>query len=514
MEENNYKRERKQDVKGELKALDLKLPSSLNTEQAVLGAVLLDREAYSIVESMLHRDMFAFEAHRLIWDAIVALANRRFPIDLLTVTEELKKVKNSSGADYLDMVGGPYYLVELTNKVASYANLEFHARILVQIWIRSRLMQNLYRNIRLAESDEMDCFDLLSKVQVELGQMTDFVTKVGGGGKRIPDLLKEIKSFIHNPELMQKSYVYTGISDLDYILSGFAGGELTIIAGRPGSGKTTLAIDIMVRMALSGIPSAFFSYEMPTSELLLKIMGNMTEINSKKFRHPETIQDYELLQIDAAVSKIEGLPFNIVDEVSGLDATRIRTKIASLKNRFGVRIVFIDYLQLIPMMKGTERISTADAIGKTTKALKEMAKEFNITIVVMSQLTRECESNKYARPILKNLRDSGHIESDADRVLFVWRPEYHNYQTIDYLGKEMDTWGKACIIQEKFRGGSPGETWLRCKLEFSKFENLTQSYLEPIERPEDFDWNDSKIQAKQTIEIGGTDNRLSDDLPF
>lgn len=497
----------KNDIKEEMRSLNLVLPSSIKLETAVLGAILVDRDAFYIVENILHRDMFSVEKHRLIWSACVKLNIDKIPIDTITLSEKLKTLGS------LDTVGGPYYLIELTNVVASSANLEYHARIIVELWIRSRLMQNFYRNLEIAQSGQMDCFDLLSKVQNELGQMTDFVTKVGKG-KRTSDILNDIKKVIRNPELVQHSYLYSGISGLDNLTSGLSAGELIIFAGRPGSGKTTLAIDMMVRMTTRfNTPSCFLSYEMTCEELLKKVIGNIAEIDSKKIRHPQLLEEYEIVQIEAASDKIEQLPMYIHEGI-GLDATQIRSILTAMKSRFGIKIVFIDYLQLMPYMKGTERLSTADALGHTTRALKGIAKELGIVIVLMSQLTRDVESNKYARPIMKNLRDSGHIESDADRIIFVWRPYYHKHYQIDYEGKEMDTYGKACIIQEKFRGGSTGEVWLRAKLEFSKFEDLEGGYLEPIEKPDDFDWNNSKYQSKQTIEIGNSDNRISPDVPF
>jgi replicative DNA helicase len=232
---------------------------------------------------------------------------------------------------------------------------------------------------------------------------------------------------------------------------------------------------------------------MPTSELMLKFVSNLGEVNTEAFNRG--LNEFEKTCAFAAGHKLKRLPLYLEDG-GGMDAIALRSRIVTMVQQFGIKVVFVDYLQLMPYVQGQERKSTLDALGETARLLKSIAKETGVCIVAMSQLSKETEKNRLAKPQLANLRDSGKLEDNADRVLFVWRPIYHGFDTVDYKGGEINTVGKACIIQAKFRHGNIGEAWTKAELQYSKFSTLENAF----ERIEDPFWEE--ISSTQSPNAG------------
>lgn len=472
------------------------LPYNTAIEQVILGAILMDSEAIHLAYPLLFEDAFAYHPHALIYKAIKDLYNDQQPIDILTVTEALKLNGN------LDKAGGPYYLVEVTNRVGSSANLESHIRILLQKWTRRKLVHLCVSASQDASDESVDALQLLGTLQTQLIQVSEFLTV--GSGERLPEIVDGILDRVLSGEQLV-DFISIGIAPLKKMMMGFIPGELCILAGRPGSGKTTFAISLLCKLLNSMIPCAFVTYEMSSRQLVLKCLSNQAEINGEKLQQGK-LEEYDRKLLGPISDKFRQAPLKLVEGKS-MDATALRSKFITWKAQHGIKVIFIDYLQLIPNITSVKGKSTHDQLGETVRIIKMAAEEAGVAVVMLCQLSKETERNKWAKPNLSNLRDSGKIEDNADRVLFVWRPEYHGYDFVDYKGKEIDTRGKACILQAKFRHGKVGSCWLRTRLDISKFEALPGDIYESIS--EDLDFEEVETYTFKKDRSG-----FSDDVPF
>jgi len=438
-------------------------PQAREVESAVLGALMIDKDAYAVVCEMLVPESFYEPRHQKVYRAIMELSLHESPVDVWTVTEQLAKQGD------LEDIGGPAYITELSSRVASSANIEYHARIIAQKSLARQLIQ-FSSNIQTKAFDEtIDIDDLMQEAEgslFELGQrnMKKDYTQIDPVIKNAIDVIQKAAA---NKDGL--TGVPTGYHKLDDITSGWQPSDLVIIAGRPAMGKTSFALSMAKNIAADyQVPMAFFSLEMSNVQLVNRLISNCCEIQGSKILNGQLLPD-EWERLDKRVNNLLGAPLYI-DDTPGLSVFELRTKARRLVREHGVKIIMIDYLQLMNA-NGMRFSSRQEEVSVISRSLKGLAKELDIPILALSQLNRGVESREGLegkRPQLSDLRESGAIEQDADMVLFVHRPEYyHIYQ--DDNGRDLH--GMAQIIIAKHRKGATGDVLLTFRGEFTRFEN-------------------------------------------
>ena len=441
-------------------------PQALDLEEAVLGAMMLENDRLAEVIEVLKPEVFYKESHQIIFSAIQRLFGQNEPVDILTVTEELRK----SGE--LDIAGGPYFITMLTNRIASTANIEFHSRIILQKFIQRELIRVSSGIIKDAYEDTTDVFDLLDKAENGLFSISE-----GSIGKSYMDMqsiiteaIKEIAAG-RNQEGKLRG-VGSGFTELDRITSGWQKSDLIIIASRPGMGKTAFALTMARNAAIDfKKPVAVFSLEMSSIQLVTRLMSSETEIPQEKLRKG-TMEDHEWAQLNARISSLIEAPLYI-DDTAALSIFDLRAKCRRLKAHHDIQMVIVDYLQLMQGSQDT-RGNREQEISSISRALKTLAKELNIPVIALSQLSRASEKReKAAKPILSDLRESGSIEQDADMVMFIYRPEYYK---IDVDENGDSTSGVADIIIAKNRNGPLKDVRIRFVSKYAKFVDAEMEY--------------------------------------
>ncbi len=438
-------------------------PQALPLEEAVLGAIMLDKDALAIVLDILQSSSYYSESHQLIYKAMLRLFEKSQPVDLLTVTEELKK----SGD--IDKIGGPYYLVELTNRVASSANIEYHARIIAQKHIQRELIRSSTSIIKDAYEDTTDVFELLDKAEQELFAITQ--QNLNRGFESMGTLTSRLEKQLE--ELAQKTDgltgVPTGFTDLDRLTSGWQPSDLIIMAARPGMGKTSLTLAIARNAALDfGKPVALFSLEMSNLQLVQRLVSLEAEIEGSKMRTGQ-LEDYEWQQLQSAIEKMSDAPIYI-DDTPGLNIFELRAKCRRLKMQHDIQMIIIDYLQLMSGGGENSKGNREQEISSISRALKGLAKELEVPVIALSQLSRAVETRGGTkRPQLSDLRESGAIEQDADIVSFIYRPEYYSILE-DEEGQSLK--GIAELIIAKHRNGALKTVKMKFTDKYAKFSDL------------------------------------------
>ena len=438
-------------------------PQALEVERAVLGALMNDRDAYAVVCEILSPESFYEQRNQLIYSAIRDLSLAEKPVDVLTVTDELER------QGCIDKVGGAIYIADLSNKVASSANIEYHARIIAHKFLARQLISFASEIETKAFDGSMDIDDLMQEAEGSLFELSR---------RNMKKDYTQIDPVISNAvEVIQKAAankdgltgVPTGYHKLDNITSGWQASDLVIIAGRPAMGKTSFALSMAKNIAADyKVPMAFFSLEMSNVQLVNRLISNCCEIQGSKILNGQLKPD-EWERLDKRLNNLIGSPL-YVDDTPGLSVFELRTKARRLVRDHGVKIIMIDYLQLMNA-NGMRFSSRQEEVSTISRSLKQIAKELDIPILALSQLNRGVESREGLegkRPQLSDLRESGAIEQDADMVLFVHRPEYyHIYQ--DENGRDLH--GMAQIIIAKHRKGATGDVLLNFRGEFTRFEN-------------------------------------------
>ena len=432
-------------------------------EEAVLGALMLDNEALSDTIDILKPEYFYKIEHQKIFDSIIVLFNESKPVDILTIIEQLKK----SGE--LENIGGAFYITQLTNNVASSANTEYHARIIVEKFIQRSLIQISSSIIKDSFDETIDVFDLLSNAEQELFSVTE-----GSLRKSYSKMSELISSAINNIEELKNkedglSGVPSGFSRLDRATSGWQKSDLVIIAARPGMGKTALALTMCRNIAINHkTPIGIFSLEMSTDQLVNRLISSESEIPSNKLRKGN-LEEYEFVQLHEKIKDLAEAPIYI-DDTPGLSVFELRAKARRLVKNHGVKIIIVDYLQL--MTAGGNKIGNREQeISTISRSLKGIAKELKIPVIALSQVNRGVESRTSTskRPILADLRESGAIEQDADIVTFIYRPEY--YKIYEWENSD-DSRGQAEIIIAKHRNGPLDNIRLKFINTLAKFSDL------------------------------------------
>lgn len=439
-----------------------------------MGALMLDREALPLVMDILRSESFYTEPHQLIYQAIIRLFERSNPVDLLTVTEELKK-----GGE-LDKVGGGYYLVELTHRVASAANIEYHARIIAQKHIQRELIRVSTTTIKDAYEDTTDVFTLLDEAEKGLFSITqnNLSRSYESMGTLSSRVLKQIEELSEKPDGL--TGVPSGFTDLDRLTSGWQPSDLVIIAARPGMGKTSLVLAVCLNAARDfnkGV--ALFSLEMASTQLVQRLISMESEIAGSKMRNGK-LEDYEWQQLQTTVERLNAVPI-FIDDTPAINIFELRAKCRRLKQQHDIQLIIIDYLQLMTGGSDGKNGNREQEIASISRALKSLAKEIRVPVIALSQLSRAVEMRGGSkRPQLSDLRESGSIEQDADMVAFIYRPEY--YQILqDESGQSLK--GVAEFIIAKHRHGALETIKLKFTDTFAKFSNLDDPTFAGLDGP-------------------------------
>ncbi|MEL6926060.1 MAG: replicative DNA helicase, partial [Bacteroidota bacterium] len=382
-------------------------PQARNLEEVVLGAIMLDKDALATVMDVISADSFYVDGHQLIYKAMLRLFEKSQPIDLLTVAEELRK----SGD--LEKVGGHYYIVKLTEKIGSAANIEHHARIISQRHIRRELIRVSTKIIKDSYEDTTDVFQLLDDAETGLFNITqqNLSRSIESMGTLAGKALKQLEELAEKEEGL--TGVPTGFTDLDRLTSGWQPSDMIIVAARPGMGKTSMVLALARNAALDfGKGVAMFSLEMSNLQLVQRIISMEAEISGSKLRNGQ-LEDYEWQQLHSAVEKISEAPIYI-DDTPGINIFELRAKCRRLKMQHDIQLVIIDYLQLMSGGPETSKGNREQEISSISRALKGMAKELSVPVIALSQLSRAVETRGGTkRPQLSDLRESGAIEQDA-----------------------------------------------------------------------------------------------------
>jgi len=436
-------------------------PQAVEVEEAVLGALMLERDAYVTVADIIDTGSFYKEEHQKIFEAIKELSANEKPVDLLMVTQALKD------KEQLDEIGGPGYITQLTRRVASAAHIEFHSRIIAQKYIQRELIRVSSEIQSKSYDDTLDVDDLIDFSESSLFQVAE--RNIKKETVPIKPVLNEAIILIEKAREQKDglSGVPSGFTAMDRITSGWQKTDLVIVAARPSMGKTAFVLSMARNIAVDHNRSvAVFSLEMSSIQLVNRLIAAETELGSDKLKTGR-LENYEWEHLNRKISSLEKAPI-FIDDTPALSIFEFRAKCRRLKMQHDIQIVVVDYLQL--MTAGTDtRGSREQEVSTISRSLKAIAKELNIPIIALSQLNRSVESREGKRPQLSDLRESGAIEQDADIVTFIHRPEYYGIDE-DESGNSLR--GVAEIIIAKHRNGATGDVHLAFKKELAKFSDM------------------------------------------
>jgi replicative DNA helicase len=451
-------------------------PRDTELEERVLGALMLEKDAYMNVCEILVPDAFYDPRNRKIYQAISELGYNQRPIDMLTVTEQLRK----DGT--LNEVGGAVFITELTSKVYSAAHVEYHARIVAQKYLARRLITFATAIEENAFDEANDIDDLLQQAEGQLFEISQ--TQLKQEVTQVDPVLNLAIEQIQTAANTQTglSGLQTGYTDLDKMTSGWQNSDLIIIAARPAMGKTAFVLSMARNMAVDYcIPTAIFTLEMANVQLVKRIISNVAELEGEKIKSGN-LSSEEWDRLNSRMRLLYGSPLYL-DETPGLSITQLRTKARRLVREHGVKIIMIDYLQLMTAA-GMKTGSREQEVSNISRSLKALAKELNIPIIALSQLNRSTETRDDKRPVLSDLRESGAIEQDADIVCFIHRPDYYNKSGVDSEGNDIR--GLSELIIAKHRSGAVGDVKLRFVSKYARFEN----------------WDEKQLAVKASLEGG------------
>ncbi|MEZ7495149.1 replicative DNA helicase [Leeuwenhoekiella aequorea] len=496
-------------------------PQAIDLEQVVLGAMMIDKKGVDEIIDILTPEVFYKEAHHHIYDAIRALFENGEPIDLLTVSEQLKKMAK------LDQAGGDYYLIQLTQKVSSSAHIEYHARIILQKYIQRSLIKISNEIIEEAYDETTDVFDLLDTAESKLYEVTQ--GNIKRSSETAQSLVIQAKKKIE--EISNKeglSGVPSGFDRLDKLTSGWQPSDLIIVAARPGMGKTALTLSMARNIAVGqGIPVAFFSLEMASVQLITRLISSETGLSSEKLRTGK-LEKHEWEQLNVKVKSLEKAPL-FIDDTPSLSIFDLRAKARRLASQHGIKMIIIDYLQLMTAGGSQKNGNREQEISMISRNLKALAKELMVPVIALSQLSRAVETRGGSkRPLLSDLRESGAIEQDADIVSFIYRPEYYKIDEWDDEERS-PTDGQAEFIIAKHRNGGLENIRLKFIGHLGKFDNL-DDFNTPYQfesamnqnaaanddtfRPESFPTPTPDQAFGSSMNDGGFDRNGEDEVPF
>ncbi len=488
-------------------------PQAKELEEAVLGAIMLEKSAFDTVVEILKPECFYADANQKIFRAMQGLALKSMPIDLLTVVEELKF------REELESVGGPYYVSKLTNSVVSSANIDAHSRIVLQKFIQRELIRISGEIIGDAYEDSTDVFDMLDEAEGKLFEITNNHLR-----KNFDSIDTVLVKTIQRIEDMRNrkediTGVPSGFPSLDQVTYGWQSTDLIILAARPAVGKTAFALNLARSAALhptkpTGV--AFFSLEMSSAQLVQRILSAESEIWLEKISRGK-LEEHEMKQLyKKGIEKLSKAPM-FIDDTAALNIFELRAKCRRLKNKHNIGMIIIDYLQLMSG-SGDRNSNREQEISKISRDLKGLAKELQIPIIALSQLSREVEKRKDGNkmPQLSDLRESGAIEQDADMVMFLYRPEYYDITTNE-MGESNK--GETHVRIAKHRNGSLETIKLKALLHIQKFIEDDSSDFGGSGLPQSGSWKPvggDDSGAKLYIQKGSKMNNgeFDDEAPF
>lgn len=472
-------------------------PQALDLEAAVLGACLIEKDAYGLVADILKPQSFYDSKHQLIFTAMRSLATADRPIDLLTVAEELRAMGK------IEEAGSPVYLADLSQRMTSSANIEYHAHIIAQKALARELISYTSRIQKKAFDEGEDITDVMQEAEKGLFELSQ--TNLRKDFTQIDPVIEEAYQMLKKAAARQDglSGLASGFDQLDRMTNGWQNSDLIIIAARPAMGKTAFVLSMARNIAITNrVPIAMFSLEMANVQLVNRLIVNVCEIPGSKIRSGQ-LAPHEWGQLDLKMNELIGAPLYI-DDTAGLTVFELRSKARRLVRMYGVRLIIIDYLQLMSASSADSgRFDNRQVeVATISRNLKGLAKELNIPVIALSQLNRgietrisqsgEKDSADSKRPQLSDLRESGAIEQDADIVCFIHRPEYYKI----YKDKDGNsTKGIAEIIIAKHRNGAVGDVRLSFVSEFARFANLNDSGV-PLPESEDGIITSRHVQAE------------------
>ena len=478
-------------------------PQAVDLEEAVIGAMLIDKKGVDEVIDILQPEAFYKEANQHVFTAIHTLFETSEPIDLLTVSACLRKMS------LLEKVGGDFYLVQLSKKVSTSAHIEFHARIILQKFIQRSLIKISNEIIEDAYKDSIDVFDLLDVAESKLYDITQ--GNIKKSSETAQNLVIQAKKRIE--EIAKRdglSGVATGFEKLDALTSGWQPSDLIIIAARPGMGKTALTLSMARNIAVTKqTPVAFFSLEMSSVQLITRLISAETGLSSEKLRTGK-LASHEWEQLNVKVGDLERAPL-FIDDTPSLSIFDLRAKARRLSSQHGIKLIVVDYLQLMTAGTSNKSGNREQEISTISRNLKALAKELDIPVIALSQLSRAVETRGGTkRPLLSDLRESGAIEQDADIVSFIYRPEYYGIDEWDD-DERTPSEGQAEFIVAKHRNGGLDNIRLKFIGHLGKFDNL-ESFDSPFEFQSKM--NEAPINPNSLPNPDDAFGADDDDMPF
>jgi len=444
------------EMKADLDAASFKLPpQNIEAEQSILGGVLIENDALNTVVEFLEDGDFYREAHQKIFNCMIALSEKSEPLDLITLTNELKKRKE------LEEIGGASYLASLVESVPTAANIAYYAKIVKEKSILRKLISTATEIVTQSYQERKDLEDFLDEAEQAIFRISE--NQVRPAFYPIKEIVKE--SFKVIEQLYEKKELITGVpsgfKDLDKKTAGFQNADLIIVAGRPSMGKTALCLNIAQHAAItSKVPTAIFSLEMSKEQLAIRMLCSEARVDSARLRSG-FLNESDWPKLTMAAGALSDAPI-FIDDSAAISVLELRAKARRLKADRGLGLVIVDYLQLMRGRSGVER--REQEISEISRSLKALAKELDIPVLAISQLSRKAEDRPGRRPQLSDLRESGAIEQDADVIIFIYRDEVYN--------PDSDHKGTAEVIIGKQRNGPTGRVDLSFISEFTAFKDL------------------------------------------
>ncbi|CAA7197037.1 MULTISPECIES: replicative DNA helicase [Chryseobacterium] len=456
----------------ELSIADGKMPpNAIDFEKLVLGTFLIDKKGLDYSIDLLAPEVFYDPRHQIIFSTILKLYEGNHPVDLMTIIQDLKKEGK------LNQAGGDHYIIDLTMGVSSSAHIEYHVRVILEKYILRSLINVSANVIDASYKESTDVFELLDKAEQSFFEITNGTIKKGfdTANSLVKQAIDTIKSLKDKQGL---SGVPSGFRDVDKETGGWQNSDLIIIAARPAMGKTAFLLSMARNIAVGHkIPMALFSLEMASVQLITRMIASETKISSEKLRKG-TLDDDEWQRLFSNVSELENAPLYI-DETPSLSIFDFRAKCRRLVMQHGVRLIMVDYLQLMTAGGGGKGTGNREQeISMISRSLKAIAKELNVPVIALSQLSRTVETRPGKRPQLSDLRESGAIEQDADIVSFIFRPEYYKIAVWDNddEGQETSTENQAELIIAKHRNGATADVRLSFLKHFAKFGDVEAAF--------------------------------------
>jgi len=435
-------------------------PQAVELEKSVLGALMLDQDTLYGHIDKIHEGLFYKAEHQVIFAAIKTLVNGLKDVDLLTVVEELKREGK------LELAGGSYNVSQLTANVVSAAHIDRHIQILAEKFIQREVIRTSTESIMEAYDETCDALELIDKSQKKLMEVSEMSFRKDG--LAIGSIISDAKELLFSKEADEYS-IPSGFTELDRLTSGFQPGTLIILAARPGMGKTACGLCMARNMAVDfKKPVAFFSLEMTGVELMLRLMSSESMIEARKLKRSANLKKEEKLRLFEKMTELSSAPIYI-DDTPGLNIFELRAKCRRMKQKYGIKMVFIDYLQIMgPVNDGNRTRNREQELSVVSRQLKEMSKELNIPVLAMAQFNRKVDDRPMQIPLLSDLRESGSLEQDADMVIAIHRLEKCGIM-VDENGNSTE--GMATLRIMKHRAGEIGNIDVRFEGKYVKFSN-------------------------------------------